>query len=312
MHAAFTALGLTVLERGWLSSNNVVFRASTRAPASVIDTGYVSHAAQTVQLVRTALGSAPLQRVINTHLHSDHCGGNAALRAAWACDVYVPAWSFEIARRWDERALSFAYTGQRCARFEVDAALRPGDRLALGASDAWQVHAAPGHDPEALMLFEPNERVLLTADALWRDRLAIVFPELVGEPGFNRARETLECIRKLQPRFVIPGHGAPFAGVDSALKRSAELLETFERDAGKHARYAARALVMFRMLEERRVARSSLISWVAQTAVFTDIRAVAGDTRSPEAAAGAIVDSLLASGHLQARPGSGDIVVVAG
>jgi glyoxylase-like metal-dependent hydrolase (beta-lactamase superfamily II) len=144
MHVAFEALGLRVLERGWLSSNNIVFRATDIAPATVIDTGYVAHAAQTVDLVRAALGADRLQRVINTHLHSDHCGGNAALQAEWDCEVWVPAWSLAAAQRWDESALSFVYTGQRCERFRADHALRPDDRLALGTSDAWQVLAAPG------------------------------------------------------------------------------------------------------------------------------------------------------------------------
>ena len=310
MRAAFEALGLSVLERGWLSSNNIVFRASEVAPATVVDTGYASHAAQTVELVRSALGGANLQRVINTHLHSDHCGGNAALQAEWNCDVWVPVWSVDIVQRWDESSLSFAYTGQRCERFRADGALRPGDRLALGTSDAWQVLAAPGHDPDAMMLFEPNARVLLTADALWQNRLAIVFPELVGESGFESVRHTLECISQLDPRFVIPGHGGAFSDVEGALRRSAALLESFERDTTKHARYAARALVMFRMLELRRSTREGLIAWIACTPVYADLRRALMATCAADDDAAEIVDGLLAAGHLRAVPGGGDIVVL--
>jgi glyoxylase-like metal-dependent hydrolase (beta-lactamase superfamily II) len=69
---------LRVVERGWLSANNVVFMDA--AGASVVDTGYCTHAAQTVALMEHVLQGLPLARIINTHLHSDHCGGNAALR----------------------------------------------------------------------------------------------------------------------------------------------------------------------------------------------------------------------------------------
>ena len=31
-----------------------------------------------------ALGGQPLERIVNTHLHSDHCGGNRALQARYA------------------------------------------------------------------------------------------------------------------------------------------------------------------------------------------------------------------------------------
>ena len=71
----------TFLERGWLSANSVVFTGPEGA--AVVDTGYCSHAEQTVALVQAALGGRALERILNTHLHSDHCGGNAALQATW-------------------------------------------------------------------------------------------------------------------------------------------------------------------------------------------------------------------------------------
>jgi len=77
----FRQLDLAVLERGWLSSNNIVFLASAGGEATVVDTGYHSHSEQTVALVRARIGPVPLARVLNTHLHSDHCGGNASLCA---------------------------------------------------------------------------------------------------------------------------------------------------------------------------------------------------------------------------------------
>ena len=71
----------TFLERGWLSANSVVFTGPEGA--AVVDTGYCSHAEQTVALVQAALGGRALERILNTHLHSDHCGGTGALQAAW-------------------------------------------------------------------------------------------------------------------------------------------------------------------------------------------------------------------------------------
>ena len=68
---------LRVFDRGWLSSTNVLCLGE--APA-LIDTGHAKHAARTVALVREALGGQPLARIAHTHLHSDHCGGNAALQ----------------------------------------------------------------------------------------------------------------------------------------------------------------------------------------------------------------------------------------
>src|SRR5690242_10060320 len=112
-------LGLRVLERGWLSSNNIVIAAADGSPATVIDTGYDSHAEQTVALVGSVLDGQAVGRVLNTHLHSDHCGGNAALQEAHGCEVWVPEASFDAVRGWDECRLSFRQTDQRCRRFSA-------------------------------------------------------------------------------------------------------------------------------------------------------------------------------------------------
>ena len=70
-----------MLERGWLSSNNVLLDGDDGA--TLIDSGHCVHAEQTVALLRQQLGAQPLRELINTHLHSDHCGGNAALQREW-------------------------------------------------------------------------------------------------------------------------------------------------------------------------------------------------------------------------------------
>jgi len=61
-----------------------VFAATDGTPATVVDTGFCRHSEQTIALVDRALAGTPLARIVNTHLHSDHCGGNAALQARGA------------------------------------------------------------------------------------------------------------------------------------------------------------------------------------------------------------------------------------
>src|ERR1700712_5108366 len=106
----FEAAGLTVFERGWLSSNNVLFAGDSAHGATLVDSGYCTHAAQTVALVRQGLGAKPLSRVVNTHLHSDHCGGNHALQAAFDCAVAVPVGEAEPVDAWDEDRLTYRAT----------------------------------------------------------------------------------------------------------------------------------------------------------------------------------------------------------
>ena len=128
----FAQLGLRVLERGWLSSNNVLFAASRRAPATVVDTGYVTHAEQTLALLDAALGSTPVERIVNTHLHADHCGANAELQRRGAVESWVNEPAFEAAAGWDESRLSYRPTDQRCPPFRPDRAVADGETLRLG------------------------------------------------------------------------------------------------------------------------------------------------------------------------------------
>ena len=52
--------GVQVLERGWLSSNNIVLTGGDEGPA-LVDSGYYLHSAQTVALVNQALQGQALR-----------------------------------------------------------------------------------------------------------------------------------------------------------------------------------------------------------------------------------------------------------
>ena len=326
MRDVFAALHLTVLQRDWLSANNVVFTgpeatqrsvgtlgavggtgaevvsAAGGAAVAVVDTGYDAHREQTVALVEQVLaehgGGRPLELIVNTHLHSDHCGGNSALQARWpTARTLVPEGDFEGAKSWDEEHLTFALTGQNCRRFRVDAALRSGQSIVLGAH-AWQVHATPGHDPDAVVLFEPQHRVLISGDALWRNRVGVIFPELDDEAGFEPALAALDVIERLDPAWVIPGHGAPFAEVADALAISRKRLRTLQADPALHARHSARVMLMFHMMEMRQRPREVVRSWLAQTPLMHRPAVTRLLGMSPQALSEVIVQSLLDDGAL--------------
>ncbi len=291
---------LTVLERGWLSSNNVILHASaSEAGATLVDASHVNHAEQTVALVRHALSrrGERLVRVVNTHLHSDHCGGNAAVQAAFDVPVWIPPGQADAVRAWDRASLSHEQTGQRCDRFTIDGVLEPGNVFAAGGR-AWQVLAAPGHDPHAVMLFDPRDGVLISGDALWRDGFGVVFPETVGEPGFDDVGAVLDLIDTLPVRVVIPGHGAPFADVADALARARSRLAAWRNDPARHARHAAKVFIKYRLMEEREQPLATLCDWASATPMMRGLweRHAPPGADSPQAWAGQLVADLARSG----------------
>lgn len=256
--------GIAFIERGWLSSNNVLLHGAPGEGATLVDTGHCLHAAQTLALVRDALGGEPLARIVNTHLHSDHCGGNALLQREFGAPLLVPPGEFDAARAWDEDALSYRATRQRCERFTPDARLMPGETLDVGGR-RWDVIAAPGHDPHAVMLFDARHGVLISADALWGNGFGVVFPELVGEPGFDDVAAVLDAIERLPVRWVLPGHGAAFDDVGAALAHARSRLASFRADPARHDRHAAKVLLKYHLLEERQQPLAALRAWFAAT-----------------------------------------------
>ncbi len=254
--------GVQVIERGWLSANLVM---ATGAVPALVDSGYVSHAPQTLALVQAGLqGQAPAL-LVNTHLHSDHCGGNAALQAAYPHmrTLIPPGHAREVAQ-WDEDALTYRPTGQRCPRFRGDGVLLPGQEVQLG-EQAWQVHAAPGHDPHSVVLFEAHSRTLISADALWENGFGVVFPEIEGEQAFDEVAATLDLIEELEPATVIPGHGSVFAFRDEVIARARQRLDGFVRDPQRHAQHAAKVLLKFKLLEVQAQALPEFLAWAEAT-----------------------------------------------
>ena len=243
--------GMQVLERGWLSSNNIVFQDAQRAV--IVDTGYCSHAEQTLQLVRHVLKDRPLDAIYNTHLHSDHCGGNHLLQQHYpAARTHVPVAELPRLQHWDRMRLNFDATGQRCEPFHAEAAVHPGDKIMLGGM-AWEALYAPGHHPYCYLLYCAAHRILISADALWEKGFGVVFPALDGYGGFAEVRDTLDMIDDLSPALVIPGHGKPFTNVKQALQDAYSRVAYLEADPARNAQNGIKVLLKFLLMEKQAI-----------------------------------------------------------
>ncbi len=262
--------GMHVFERGWLSANNILFTGDQKSV--LIDSGYCTHSAQTVALVEAVLGKRRLDILINTHLHSDHCGGNAALRFRYPeLETLIPAGQSKYVADWDPVALTYQPTGQLCPKFSFTKALQPGLEMDFGHTK-WQIHAAPGHDPHSLIFFEPAQRLLISADALWENGFGVVFPELEGEKAFDEVGATLDLIEQLDPTVVIPGHGAIFEYAPATLDIARRRLDAFVQNPLKHAQHAAKVLLKFKLLERQRQTADDFADWAKGTPYLMQIR----------------------------------------
>ncbi|MBU3593368.1 MBL fold metallo-hydrolase [Polynucleobacter sp. 71A-WALBACH] len=264
--------GIDIFERGWLSANNILLYCD--ADVSLVDTGYCAHQQMTVNLVTNALEQhqlTGLNKVVNTHLHSDHCGGNAALSTIFDSEIWIPEAEAIAVQDWDENLLSFQQLGQECPRFMHQALLVPGEEIVLGPY-RWQILAAPGHDNHSIMLYQEQHQILISADALWEEGFGVIFPELWGEAGFEGVAQTLELIEGLSVALVIPGHGKPFTEVKTSIETAKSRLDYLSSDADRNARHGAKVLLKYKLLEWQSQEMAKVNQWILGTPALESIR----------------------------------------
>jgi glyoxylase-like metal-dependent hydrolase (beta-lactamase superfamily II) len=259
-----------VIVRGWLNSNQVVLLAP--GDNVVIDSGYCSHREET--LARLAgpegLDGEPLERLINTHCHSDHMGGNAAIASAHGCRVTIPEGEVKHVVPWTPQSVWMTRFDQRADPFHFDDTLAAGDTFEAGGF-TWQAHAAPGHDTDALVFFEPTNRILVSGDALWENGMGFVWPDEGARTAIDAAHATLDAIERLDPAVIIPGHGAPFEDRAAALGRSRAKLDAFAADPVKNARHAIKVLFVFALLDRGSIRAEDVAGYVGRIPCYREL-----------------------------------------
>jgi glyoxylase-like metal-dependent hydrolase (beta-lactamase superfamily II) len=171
---------------------------------ALIDTGFVGSAMQTRDWAEAQAGRR-IELVVNTHWHSDHVGGNAALQATGAA-IAASAPDADAVRRRDPGCCLAEYLDQPVAPYTVDQSLDDGETLLLGQTQ-WQVVRTPGHTPGHLCLWQPDERLLVVGDALSDYDVGWVATALDGPDATATALASLECLAALKPRVILPAHG---------------------------------------------------------------------------------------------------------
>lgn len=266
------APGVHVIVRDWLNANHVLIKGGEESV--LIDSGYCAHAQRTLKLIGgdDALAGGRLDLLINTHCHSDHMGGNAALARAYGCPIRLPVDAARLIDAWDTRELLLDYADQQAERFRYAGTIAAGECLRLGHLE-WQALAAPGHDMTALVFYQPEQRLLISGDALWERGFGLIEPlERLGE-RLAAQRATLERIAALDVAVIIPGHGSPFRETGRALENAFQRLAAYEADPVKLARHCLKSFLMFSLLARGRMAAAELPAYFGRVPCYGEYNA---------------------------------------
>lgn len=266
------------IERDWLCANHVMFRdgADDDVRVTLLDSGYGSVREATLRHVRDVLDEwhAPaLHRIVNTHIHSDHIGGNAELARQYpACRIAIPAGEAAALTAWDSPPQMLSYADQQAEPFRWHALIEPGQTLTLGGED-WQSIATPGHDMGSLVLYAPRLKVLISADALWENGAGFVPPQAVDPAALPAQRATFARLAELDVSLAIPGHGPMFTDFRGALQRAADKLEAFARDDLRVARSVAKGMFVYSLMWRGEIDVAGLPAYVQRVGIHRDYNA---------------------------------------
>lgn len=262
---------------------------------ALVDSGFVGHAHETLTWTRAVAGH--VTRVVNTHWHSDHVGGNALLQAAGAGIAASTADASAITRR-DPGCCLAEYLDQPVSPYTVDEPLEGGQVLRLGETD-WEVVSTPGHTPGHLCVWQPDERLLAVGDALSSYDVGWVNLALDGADATATALLSLQRLADLQPRLLLPAHGPipadPAAAFATALSRARRLVD----DPAGAVWYGARRIFAFALMIRGGIPVQEVEPYLHARAWLIDGARLLG--RTPETLATELVEGMLGSGSILVR-----------
>jgi glyoxylase-like metal-dependent hydrolase (beta-lactamase superfamily II) len=145
-----------------------------------------------------------VERILQTHAHLDHAAASAELARRLDVPIEGP---HEDDRFWidllPEQARVFGF--ESAEPFTPERWLRGGDRVRFGSVEL-EVRHCPGHTPGHVVFFEPEGRIAIVGDVLFRGS--------IGRTDFPRGDyDTL--IRSIREQLlplgddvtILPGHG---------------------------------------------------------------------------------------------------------
>src|SRR5262245_30997559 len=142
-----------------------------------------------------AMGVKKIEKILLTHIHSDHCGGALALRKRSGAKLGI-----HRSRK--------GYLGGEDFQYDDN------DRISFGGGELQVLHT-PGHESGHCCFYESGDKVLFSGDNILGYGTAVIHPP---DGNMTDYMKTLERLLGIEMSLILPGHG-PLIGKPEAKVR---------------------------------------------------------------------------------------------
>jgi glyoxylase-like metal-dependent hydrolase (beta-lactamase superfamily II) len=139
-----------------------------------------------------AMGVKKIEKILLTHIHSDHCAGALALRKRCGAKLGI-----HRSRK--------GYLGGEDFQYDDN------DRISFGGGELHVLHT-PGHESGHCCFYESDDKVLFSGDNILGYGTAVIHPP---DGNMTDYMQTLERLLGFDISLILPGHG-PLVGKPEA------------------------------------------------------------------------------------------------
>jgi glyoxylase-like metal-dependent hydrolase (beta-lactamase superfamily II) len=146
-----------------------------------------------------AMGAKKIEKILLTHIHSDHCGGALALRKRCGAKLGIHR----------SRA---GYLGGEDFQYDDN------DQIGFGGGELQVLHT-PGHESGHCCFYESGDKVLFSGDNILGFGTAVIRPP---DGNMTDYLQSLERLLEFNISLILPGHGPLIGKPEAKIKEYIE------------------------------------------------------------------------------------------
>ncbi len=253
------------VERGWLNANHFVFNGKKKV---LIDTGYIRDFEETKGWIEaTGIDLKSIHLIVSTHSHCDHIGGNQGIQEVSGCQIAIHRIDKEFIDSKDDWSTWYRFYDQEAAFFPVSISLEEGTKIDLDALEMEVIHT-PGHARGGISLYCPEERFLISSDAVWDGDTGVLNTIVEGEDAPSLALKSLDKISSLNIHTIYPGHGPIIHHPKKAIQKCRNRVESLIRDPLKLGNDHLKKILIWVLLMRRGFPKKEFLNYLLTTHWF--------------------------------------------